>query len=189
MSKAVLISIRPKWCQLIAIREKTVEIRKTRPKLETPLRVYIYATKAAKYEPFSLCVQKSYDSACGKAYRYSGGGEVIGEFICDNIVNPFQDSGFWVHDNIVNESCISPDEIRTYANGRKLYAWHISNLKIYTKALPLSMFYKKCRGLNDEGLCWECGKAVGEEHDCAVNGRLHITRPPQSWCYVEELEE
>lgn len=34
--KAVLISIRPKWCEKIASGEKTVEVRKTKPKLETP---------------------------------------------------------------------------------------------------------------------------------------------------------
>lgn len=159
MSKAVLISIRPKWCQLIAIGEKTVEIRKTRPKLETPFRVYIYATKAAKYEPFSLCVQNSYDSACGKAYRYSGGGEVIGEFVCDRIED-------------IMISCSDPDmrgipfpgtgltdrEIMDYlGNGKTGFSWHISNLKIYYKPKELSQFGMK--------------------------------RPTQSWCYVEEREE
>lgn len=190
MSKAVLISIRPKWCELIASGEKTMEIRKTRPKLKTPFKVYIYAAKATKDEPFSYSVQNSYDSACGKAYRYSGGGEVIGEFVCDRIDD-------------ITISCSDPNmrgipfpgtgltdrEIMDYlGNGKTGFSWHIYNLKIYTKALPLSMFYKRCKSLNDEGLCWECEKAVGEEHDCAVNGRLHITRPPQSWCYVEELE-
>ena len=42
MSKAVLISIRPKWCEKIASGEKTIEVRKTRPKLQTPFKCYIY---------------------------------------------------------------------------------------------------------------------------------------------------
>ena len=41
MSKAVLISIRPEWCKLIVDGKKTVEVRKRRPKLETPFKVYI----------------------------------------------------------------------------------------------------------------------------------------------------
>ena len=45
MSKAVLISIRPTWCELIANGEKTIEVRKTRPKLDTPFKCYIYCTK------------------------------------------------------------------------------------------------------------------------------------------------
>ncbi len=32
MSKAVLISIRPKWVEKIANGEKTIEVRKTKPK-------------------------------------------------------------------------------------------------------------------------------------------------------------
>ena len=45
-NKAVLISIRPEWCDLIVRGKKTIEVRKTRPKLETPFKVYIYCTKA-----------------------------------------------------------------------------------------------------------------------------------------------
>lgn len=45
MSKAVMLSIRPKWCEKICRGEKTVEVRKTRPKLNTPFRVYIYCTR------------------------------------------------------------------------------------------------------------------------------------------------
>ena len=44
MSKAVLISIRPEWCAKIASGEKTIEVRKTRPKLQTPFKAYIYCT-------------------------------------------------------------------------------------------------------------------------------------------------
>lgn len=48
--KAVLISIKPNWCKLIWSGMKTVEVRKTRPKLETPFRVYVYCTLAASKE-------------------------------------------------------------------------------------------------------------------------------------------
>ena len=43
--KSILISIQPKWCELIASGKKTIEVRKTRPKLETPFKCYIYETK------------------------------------------------------------------------------------------------------------------------------------------------
>lgn len=42
---AVLISIRPKWCEKIISGEKTIEVRKTRPKMDTPFKCYIYCTK------------------------------------------------------------------------------------------------------------------------------------------------
>ena len=60
MSKAVLISIRSGWCQKIMTGQKTVEVRKTRPKMDTPFKCYIYK--------------------CGN-------GKVIGEFLCDEIIN------------------------------------------------------------------------------------------------------
>lgn len=52
MDKSVLISIRPKWCELIASGEKTIEVRKTRPKLETPFKCYIYCTAERAGYPF-----------------------------------------------------------------------------------------------------------------------------------------
>lgn len=46
--KAVLISIHPEWCSKIASGEKAIEVRKTRPKLPPPFKVYIYCTKDTK---------------------------------------------------------------------------------------------------------------------------------------------
>ena len=43
--KAVMLSIKPKWCELIASGKKTIEVCKTKPKLETPFKCYIYCTK------------------------------------------------------------------------------------------------------------------------------------------------
>ena len=60
MSKAVLISIRPEWCEKIINGRKTIEVRKTRPKMNTPFKCYIYE--------------------CGN-------GKVVGEFLCDEISN------------------------------------------------------------------------------------------------------
>ncbi len=48
--KAVMLSIRPEWCEKILNGEKTVEIRKTKPKIETPFKVYIYCTQNAAAE-------------------------------------------------------------------------------------------------------------------------------------------
>ena len=61
MLKSVLISIQPKWCELIASGKKTVEVRKPRPKLKTPFKVYIFITKSYDTlfgygNPKKLCV-------------------------------------------------------------------------------------------------------------------------------------
>lgn len=171
MSKAVLISIRPHWCEMIARGEKTIEVRKTKPKLDTPFKVYIYCTKD-QHGWFDF----------GKKERLDG--KVIGEFVCDAFV---VDKTFG-HDAMFNAAaCMTDAEVSAYCLNAEMYGWHISDLVIYDRPKPLGTFYKECAGLNNTGLCYECEKAVGEERDCATNGRVFITRPPQSWCYVEEL--
>ena len=50
--KAVLMSIQPKWCELIASGKKTIEIRRNIPKLDAPFKVYIYCTLAGSNEFF-----------------------------------------------------------------------------------------------------------------------------------------
>ncbi len=77
MSKAVLMSIHPKYCELIASGKKTIEVRKTRPKLKPPFRGYIYETKG-------LCDTPTFIDEDGH-YSYRGRGQVIGEFVCDKI--------------------------------------------------------------------------------------------------------
>lgn len=54
MSKAVMLSIRPKWVEKIANGEKTIEVRKTKPKLDTPFKCYIYCTLQGCNEFFEL---------------------------------------------------------------------------------------------------------------------------------------
>ena len=56
MSKAIMLSIRPKWCEKIVNGNKTIEVRKTRPKMNTPFECYIYCTiggAGLKYSDFS----------------------------------------------------------------------------------------------------------------------------------------
>lgn len=130
-----LISTRQKWCKKIINREKTEEVRKTRPNTEPPFRCYIYQTK---------------------------GNGIIGEFVCDRI-DAYECSSD-EHNKLANcGSCLTFDEIIAYCNGNELFAWHISELKIYDTPKELSEFRN-------------------------IKGK-QLTRPPQSWCYVEKLKE
>ena len=78
--KAVLLSVRPTYCEKIASGKKTIEVRKSRPKQEIPFKVYIYMTKGFASYPVTI---GGYPYIC----NYSGGQGVIGEFICDRIDN------------------------------------------------------------------------------------------------------
>ncbi len=153
----------------------TAELRKTRPKIETPFKCYIYCTKEF-YRKGNGYFQGKY---CGK---------VIGEFVCDDIskftaeftdgktyedirycyLNEYEEeeemivvSNEWNNPNdswICKESCLSFDDFKKYIGENfhdiPFYGWHISDLKIYDEPKELSEF--------------------------------GLTRPPQSWCYVEE---
>ena len=77
--KAVLISIQPKWCELIASGKKTIEVRKTAPKFDKPFKVYIYETKDKKYDGIGVHWEN------GRDFIHNGG-KVIGEFICDDLL-------------------------------------------------------------------------------------------------------
>lgn len=174
MSKAVLISIRPKWCELIANGTKTVEVRKSRPKIATPFKCYIYCTKDRH---LTFCRGKRYcyaDDHTHNAFDITCNGTIIGEFVCDSIDTYDDDTIFsfrhedyarW-NDFDLDRACIHPEDFQNYSDGEWVYGWHISDLKIYDMPKELSEF----TGLRDT----KFGAAPYE-----------IKRPPRSWCYVE----
>lgn len=168
--RAVLISIQPKWCDLILIGEKTVEVRKNKPKLALPFKVYIYETNFK-------------DNSYWK-YKHKGRlGKVIGEFVCDKV-----DTVGWISnpnktdwkDAFNSETCLTNKETYEYSKGNKFCEWHISNLVIYDKPKELNEFIKPCP---TPFQCDKCNDLV-EYYGC---GRTML-KPPQSWCYVEECE-
>ena len=170
MDKAVLISIRPEWCEKIVGGEKTIEVRKTRPKLETPFKCYIYETQGKSDTPWI-------DEDGHIIFR--GRGKVVGEFVCDTYIT---DKTFG-HDALFNAAaCMSEPDVVAYSAGTPLYGWHISDLKIYAQPKPLSAFKGPCK---IKVGCWECPYFNYTTGDC--DGRT-IKRQPQSWCYVEELQ-
>lgn len=173
MSKAVLISIKPKWCDLIRQGRKTVEVRKICPKLEVPFKVYIYETMDG-----------------GR-----GSGLVFGEFTCTgfDVFRPIGKGISIKRFPALYESCLTLDEIVKYAQGEPVYGWQISQLKLYEEPLKLEDFSRHgfC-GMNGTGVC---GNADCENYQpsgnymdpptCAIDGCI-LYEAPQSWCYVEE---
>lgn len=170
MAKAVLISIRPEWVEKILSGKKTLEVRKNRPKLETPFKCYIYCTAG----------NLSYEVSNGMLCNISGGKLVVGEFVCDNI-HPLMAESFIVKEDaekVLLGTSLTSEQIKDYAgwkgkkwwNCKDLYKWHISNLKIYDKPLDLTAFQMP---VLPTGLRYEDNV---------------IKRPPQSWYYVEELK-
>lgn len=168
--KSVLISIRPEWCEKIASGEKTVEVRKTRPKIEPPFKCYIYCTVG--------------DGATGDILPNSGVtcGKVIGEFVCHWIRRESEVALGFVDVVLAKTSCMGYRQIMDYADGGDLYTWNISDLVIYEKPRPLSDFKPPCDGF-DKRCQVSCAKITTDGKSRCT--RRQFTRPPQSWCYVE----
>ncbi len=185
--KSVLISIQPKWCELIASGKKTIEVRKTAPKLETSFKCYLYETKGKQVLHFDGC-----------DVTYYGRGKVIGEFVCDSIEEyPFDWVTFtaWgvkhfnVSETALKNACLTRREIDEYGGSsyyRKqqyLYGWHISDLKIYDKPKELGEFYKV--GKKEACIYGKRTCLYSRITDFCKRCEFELTRPPQAWCYVE----
>lgn len=162
--EAVLISIQPKWCELIANGEKTIEVRKTKPRLKPPFKCYIYCTKSTQSDRLWVLSKNERKGNSGLSVIcanlnatseiYLGDGKAIGEFVCD-IIEPIAYTIDGYADILdCKFSCMLPSDFLKYGKGGALYGWHISDLKIYDEPKKL--------------------------------GEFGLTRPPQSWCYIME---
>ena len=185
----VLASLKPYYYYLIGEKIKTLEIRKSDLK-NLPQDVLFYMSKDEKsFEKIPKEFQKKYRKHFGK----------IGmRVVCDEVeefyeweLSPqgkFADFERERLENFLTAACLSEKEIvRYWGNSpyfKPLYGWHISKLKIYDKPKELSELWgrKNCLAA-DTVECWNCFAACRE-----INGRHYqpLSRPPQSWCYIEE---
>lgn len=201
--KSILLSIQPYYVFLIIARlmgwdipqHKTVEVRKDFPKDKARnRRVHVYCSKNRK--SFNR-IPKQYQPLMAKFLS-----KVIGEFICNNV--EWFTVGSLRSDDIEELACLSYKELLDYfykpneLDGKTAkfgYALHISDLKIYDKPKYLTDFFTKgecqqefCAGCKNfhRGEGWLDGSYCDED-SCIEFGIKPLTRPPQSYCYVEEL--
>lgn len=212
--KAVLRSIKPYWLYLILTGKKTVEIGKSCPQAKDWNKVVeMYCSKDMR--SFNRIPEKGREWMC----KYLGKviGEFICDRI-DRIEKRGINNNFdycylslneWGNDDIeieikdIQKSCISKSELNAYGeNSSCLYGLHITDLKIYDKPKELREFYKPCPDpFNYCTTCKHCIRIIPpdeEEYALYHGGQFdyweehcmnNLTRPPQSWCYVQELED
>lgn len=191
--KAVLRSIKPYWLYLILTGKKTIEVGKSCPKSKDWNKVVeMYCSKDIR--SFNRIPEKD------REWMHKYLGKVAGLFVCDDItkivtwqrtwfdilqhpIGTTTEYGIWNDD--FKQMCMTWKEINDYGKKKPLYGWHISQLKIYDKPKELKDFLLPCGGK----ICWGCNLLNVKEADCINRGKRYATRPPQSWCYVKELEE
>ncbi len=192
MSKAVMLSIQPQHIKNIfpiidmkiglSSFAKTIEVRKTAPKVDMPFKCYIYMTatkERCRFWEYMTAYQNS------KGEILDGSQKVVGEFVCDRI-DKYEYSkvdGVDIDDDTLLKTMLDREEINIYAHGKDLYGWHISDLIIYDKPKELGEFFRKanCTYVNTEycRICRDnCRYYKGEFYHS-------LTHSPQSWCYVE----
>lgn len=169
--KALLISIRPSWLEKILNGEKTIEVRRTRPKCELPIDVYIYCTKGngnlwrSKSDrsflltrvggaPYTFMpLHDAYDKLNGKvAARFKlRFVEKIYSYGTDKLDTELGSS----LEELSFESCVPEKDLLSYVGNGAFY-WVISDLEIFDQPKELSEF--------------------------------GLEKGPMSWRYVEEKE-
>lgn len=190
--KAVLMAIHPKWCEKIFSGEKTIEVRKIAPKLETPYKVYVYDTKKA------FDITDIYDLSTDVVRKVADGrGKVIGEFVCDKVIEynyiviaraKFEVNGAYVkEENRYNAgACLSAEEMYEYSKGKSLCGLHIFKPKRYDIPKDIKKFRKPCP--YGDLPCRGC-PSCEEDESGYIQCFNTVNRPPQSWMYAEEIEE
>lgn len=155
-NRAVMINLSPEECMRIATGEQEALLRKLKPNLSTPFKVYIFCSKSGTRvfgDDTSIMTdylkllksEKDFERTSGK---HKWNGKVIGEFICDDITK--------ITDSVTHS-----------------YAWNGLELKFYDKPKAISDFCKpdykhKCFGT----WVWKQGS--------------FLTQAPTNWCYVKD---
>lgn len=191
MAKAILISIKPRFVRDILNGDKTIEIRKTIPKCDLPIDVYIYVTKDKKEKLFrNLGTKKYFLIHCADATGFNG--KVLGKFTL-NKVEPikyhfgYYDMGEWTESYILEKSCLKDTELDEYLKASKEYnekkvskvygyAWNIDKLKIFKEPKELNNFLVGSHKVSGIGF-------KGENKTFTI--LKPIEKSPQSWCFIE----
>lgn len=185
--QSVMISIRPMWCVEIASGQKTVEVRKTRPKLEPPFKCYIYCTNQKPFIAFGDVFRGNWETEVTTITGYNRkeaeriwdlfNGKVMGEFVCDKIFE------INVECNVHDELPGSPVESwLTWENAPEEY----ESSKDIENATRLTLKeIGEYIGAGDRCYCWHISDL--DIYDTPKElPEFVLSRPPQSWCYVEE---
>lgn len=174
----ILASLKPYYYYLIGERKKTIEVRKTALK-NLPQDIAFYMSKDEKsFAKIPKEFQEKYRKYFGKVgiRAVVDNMDVYAYDCCD---------GVDIDDDMLLETMIDREYINIYAKGKPLYGWHISNLKIYDCPKELSEFSRPC---SYAGLCFSCDRATFTSKGDRICQAM-ITRPPQSYMFVEELKE
>ena len=135
--KSILISIKLQYVCDILNGKKTIEIRKTYPHCDLPIKVYIYCTKE-RYKGVNDNVELNY---CGKVVACFTLNKV------EEIDYEYREDFTSVYTDTLDtkdlelKACLTRREFANYLDSEIGYAWHISNLEIFDTPRPLQPYF------------------------------------------------
>lgn len=139
--KPVMISLHPKWLNLILNGQKTREVRKRAPLQKHPYKVYLYCTKPNTKDPYEII--EIHNHKDGKIYKANG--FVVGEATCVSTTDYTRPFG-----NCTYGTCLTARELYEYAGTKdKLSYMALENPIIYDVPKTLSEF-----GMNRPPQSW-----------------------------------
>lgn len=174
----ILASIKPYYYYLIAEEKKKIEVRKTALK-NLPQDIAFYMSKDEKsFAKIPKEFQEKYRKHFGKI-----GMRVVCYKVYEYTFSHYEAEYRVTH--VEQEAmCLNQPELIRYGKGKTLCGWHISDLKIYDKPKELSEFCIPCKVS-----CENCKNPLYFECWCEEKGKKIVTRPPQSYMFVEEVEQ
>lgn len=177
----VLISLKPYYYYLIGENIKKVEVRKTYPKAKDWSRNSLFYM--SRDEKSFAKIPKEFQEKYRKHF-----GKVGMRFVCDRI-DEFVNLPLSLFAPIYTlvQSCLTTEQIREYLNGKNGYGWHITDLVVYDKPRELVEFFqvKAIRGYHKKDEPKTDGINVPKLLQSSRIEVNFLTRPPQSWCYIE----
>lgn len=162
MKQAILMSIQPQYLVDILNGKKTIEIRKTMPKCDLPIDVYLYCCKSKPFL-YGCYAESDYNDMPISGFGYTTSfcayedeymfyrtenfnGEIVAKFTL-NVIDKIEFNenylDFGKNDEL-DKMCLTYDDLVGYGKDKNLYAWHIDNLQIFDEAMELSEFHKPC---------------------------------------------
>ena len=131
-NKAIMISLHPKWVNLILRGVKTREVRKRAPLQKHPFKVYLYCTKPKTKDPYEYL--EVHNDKDGKIYKANG--YVVGEVTCVSTTEFNRPFG-----NHICGTCLTANELYDYAGANdKLSYMALENPITYDVPKELSEF-------------------------------------------------
>lgn len=190
----ILASIKPYYYYLIGERKKKIEMRKTALK-NLPQDIFFYMSKDEKsFAKIPKEFQDKYRKHFGKV------GICV---ICDKVIK-FTYDGYGSYSLplfLQKATCLDSMKLYDYLRGKDGYGWCISDLKIYDKPKELYELNRLCPDKYHYCEICKYGSVVlspDEEEYALYHGGYYdcydtvchntVTRPPQSYMYLDEEE-